>query len=86
MPQPDWLPALVLLETYGGNWPAYEEALYEVYLNDFVRQETYFRGNKIALKRHPELKGKAATFWHIISEGTVETERLPDLRRCELIC
>ena len=29
--------------------------------------------------------GKEATFWHIISEGDVESERLPDLRRCERI-
>ncbi len=31
------------------------------------------------------VKGKEATFWHIISEGEVESERLPDLRRCERI-
>jgi hypothetical protein len=29
--------------------------------------------------------GKAATFWHLISEGKAEDERLPDLRRCERI-
>jgi len=30
--------------------------------------------------------GKEATFWHMISEGKVEADRLPDLRRCERIC
>ena len=33
----------------------------------------------------PMIKGKEATFWHIISEGAVESERLPDLRRCERV-
>lgn len=43
------------------------------------------KGKRFALKRHPMIKGKEATFWHIISEGEVESERLPDLRRCERI-
>src|SRR4030066_170192 len=30
-------------------------------------------------------KGKEATFWHLISEGKSEKDRLPDLRRCERI-
>jgi hypothetical protein len=30
-------------------------------------------------------QGKEATFWHLISEGKVEGERLPDMRRCERI-
>lgn len=31
------------------------------------------------------LQEKVATFWHIISEGPIEEERLPDIRRCERI-
>jgi len=40
---------------------------------------------RVALKRHPIEKGKEATFWHLISEGKSEKDRLPDLRRCERI-
>jgi hypothetical protein len=40
---------------------------------------------KVVLKRHPVEKGKEATFWHLISEGKSEKDRLPDLRRCERI-
>jgi hypothetical protein len=29
--------------------------------------------------------GKEATFWHIISEGQDEENRIPDFRRCERI-
>ena len=39
----------------------------------------------MALKRHPVIQGKEATFWHLISEGGNEADRLPDLRRCERI-
>ena len=31
------------------------------------------------------VQGKEATFWHFISEGTAENDRLPDLRRCQRI-
>jgi hypothetical protein len=40
---------------------------------------------KIAHKKHPEYKGKSATFWHIITSGREEQNRIPDLRRCERI-
>jgi len=39
----------------------------------------------VGLKRHPMISGKEATYWHCISEGKVEEDRLPDLRRCERI-
>ena len=29
--------------------------------------------------------GKEATFWHMISSGESESERIPDLHRCERI-
>ena len=44
-----------------------------------------FGSDPIALKRHPVIQGKEATFWHLISEGELESARLPDLRRCERI-
>lgn len=37
------------------------------------------------LKRYPLLNGKEATFWHLISEGCAEKEKLPEMRRCERI-
>jgi hypothetical protein len=37
------------------------------------------------MKRHPLYQGKEATFWHIISEGEDEANRLPNFRRCERI-
>jgi len=81
----DWLPPLVLFRDYGGNWKRYVEVLYEYFERDFVNDRPSFRGTRLALKRHPMEQGKEATFWHLISEGKTEDERLPDLRRCERI-
>lgn len=80
-----WLPGLVMFRTYGGDWDRYLEALYAVFENDFIASQPFFRGARIALKRYPLSKGKEATFWHLISEGKDEDERVPDFRRCERI-
>jgi hypothetical protein len=61
------------------------EALYRIFRRDFVENAPTFPGRRWAMKRHPEYQGKEATFWHIISEGEDEAERVPDIRRCERI-
>jgi hypothetical protein len=82
---PDWLPEIVLFADYENDWEKYEKALYAFYCRDFVDSKPEFRGEKLAVKRHPIEQSKEATFWHIISEGKIEDERLPDFRRCERI-
>jgi len=81
----EWLPDLVLFEDYYGDWNSYVEALYEYFTQDFIRSKPNFYGVKLGLKRYPEELGKAATFWHMISEGKEEAERTTDFRRCERI-
>jgi len=80
-----WLPELVILDNYGGNWNNYLEALYRCFCKDFVYSKPLFKGKPIALKRYPLCQGKEATFWHIISEGSKNTKGDIDLRRCERI-
>lgn len=82
---PHWLPDLLRLADFDGNWERYETALYAGFKQDFIDSAPLFEGKRLALKRHPLSQGKEATFWHIISEGNEEAERLPDLRRCERI-
>lgn len=81
----EWLPPLVLLSDHKGDWEAYVEVLYGYYQQDFVRGRPIFYGKNVQTKRHPLEQSKEATFWHLISEGSVEADRLPDLRRCERI-
>jgi hypothetical protein len=68
-----------------GNWTEYVERVYAWFYNDFIASQPAFQGRRCVCKRHPQIQGKAATFWHVISEGRVEADRLPDLRRCERI-
>ena len=81
----EWLPKLTLLEDSGGDWSQYVERLHRQFLADFVESKPDWHGKDVRLKRHPEYDGKSATFWHMISEGGVEADRTPDMRRCERI-
>ena len=81
----EWVPSLVLLEDSGGDWEAYLADLYRYFQRDFVRDKPVFNGTRLGLKKHPIIQNKEATFWHFISEGEVEDERLPNFRRCERI-
>ena len=82
----DWLPELVLLNDHNGSWEPYLETLYVHFRRDFIETRLAFRSCRVGLKRHPIEHGKECTFWHLISEGKIESERLPNLRRCERIC
>ncbi|MEI6747489.1 MAG: hypothetical protein WCL34_16120 [Methylococcaceae bacterium] len=81
----EWLPELVLFNDYGGNWERYLAAIYQHFCDDFVDNKPSFQGVRLGLKRHPVIDGKEATFWHMISEGEKEADRIPNFRRCERI-
>lgn len=76
------LPDLFL---FNGDWENYENALYQIYLDDIVNAQLQFRGLSISCQYRPESKNKHFGFWHVISEGEIEDDRTPDFRRCERI-
>lgn len=80
-----WLPELVFLENNGGDWKRFLETVYEYFVTDFVDNKPVYQGRRLGLKRHPMVDGKEATFWHMTSEGNIECERTPDIRRMERI-
>ena len=82
---PDWLPALVCLEDHGGNWEQYIEAVYAYFEADFKVSRPKFMNYPVGIKKHPLIEGKESGFWHITSEGKIEEQRTPDIRRCERI-
>jgi len=79
------LPDLILLNHYGGDFKNFLNAVYDLFKADFIDRKPVFRGMRLGLKKHPISEGKEATFWHIISEGNDEKNRIPDLRRMERI-
>jgi hypothetical protein len=84
-PLPEWLPQVIPLEDFKGNVEKYLDHLYEIFLDDFVRNRANLLGVRVAIKKRPVEKGKEATFWHLLSSGKIEADRLPDLRRWERI-
>ena len=83
--RPEWLPDLILMGDYAGDWHSYLEAIYAYFKNDFVDSKPSFQGKRLGLKKFPLSQGKEATFWHMISKGKTEEDRTPDFRRCERI-
>lgn len=81
----EWLPASEPLGSHDGDWTRYLNAIYKIFEQDFVVEKPVFRGKRLGLKRYPLYDNKEGTFWHFISEGNVEADRIPDLRRCERI-
>ena len=79
------LPDLILLDEHGGDWNKYLGVLYQFFCSDFIKNKTMYNGRKLGLKKYPKLNGKEATFWHIISEGKYEDQKIPEMRRCERI-
>lgn len=73
------------LKHFGGDWVAYEADIYSIFVAELANGALQYEGLRVGCRRHPETEGKWASFWHLVQEGRVEEERLPDLRRCERI-
>lgn len=75
---------------FTGDWASYENDIYEVFLESFVRPQILFDGIPVKATYRPETRGKHFSFWHVISEAPHpgnrnEEDRIPDLSRCERI-
>lgn len=79
-----WLPALLDLEDFRGDWSSYEEEVHAVFSEDFMRAPPQCCGKRVGVRK-TICDGRPITYWHVISEGKKEDERTPDLRRCERI-
>lgn len=80
-----WLPALIPCEDLN-LYLEYEEKIYQIFLDDFVRSCPSFRGLNVHIRRHPRVDNREQTFFHIItSDYSKKQERVPDLKRCERI-
>jgi hypothetical protein len=81
----DWLPELIPLSDYGGDFHRYVEAVYRIFRRDFIVSQPVFGRRKCYCDARIDSDGKEVGFWHVVSEGSVESERIPALRRCERI-
>ncbi len=79
------LPDIVSLSDYHGDFVSYYEAVYQIFVKDFVRNRPVFEGVKLGLKKHPLVGGKEYTFYHLTHDGSDEQNRAPNLLRMERI-
>ena len=82
---PSWLPPLMELGDYDGNPTKYLDALYARFCDDMLSGKVRFRGVRVSVRAVPMTKGKGYGFWHCISEGENEEDRVPDFERCKRI-
>ena len=80
-----WLPELTTLSDSDGKWEVYVEVVYNLFKRDFVDSQPQFEGKWVRCRKDPIYDGKFAGFWHCVSDGDVEEDRIPDIRRCERI-
>lgn len=70
---------------FSGDWHQYVDRLYTVYLNEIVNSGLTFKGLPVKSQYRPPSQGKGFGFWHVISDGNSEEDRIPDFRRCERV-
>jgi hypothetical protein len=86
---PEWLPSPILYSDFGGDWNKFIESVHnrfkDDFLDDYNRPKVRFDGAIVGLRFQPLVRGKESSFWHLVSTGNIEEDRLPDLDRCECI-
>lgn len=81
----EWLPKLEIRDE-NKDWLDYENALYEIFLSDFIKSQPLFNNKPVRTRKHPITHGREEAFWHITCQNYIDKdERQPDLRRCERI-
>lgn len=73
------------LEPFTGNWESYIDHIYAIYKQTILQSNLRYNNLPVQPRFTPESHGKHHGFWHITSDGEIEEEREPDLRRCERI-
>lgn len=81
-----WLPEIVSLNDFNGDFESYNNYLYSVFLNDLIKNQPLFNGLRVGARKHPEHNGKHEGFYHLTSKDyqlTGYENRIFDPRRSE---
>lgn len=72
------------------DWTSYEDRLYGLFEEDFVRSSPMYGGKRVFVRKDPRFDGREEAFWHLTcrdyshKDGRPES-RDPDLERCRRI-
>lgn len=79
------LPDLILFENFRGNWDCYQQALYQIFLDEIDRKLS-FLDLPIKCRYFEPISNMHRSFWHLITSGPLDDEeRIIDFRRCERV-
>jgi len=79
-------PPHIHLSDYDGDFNAYFNAVYQIFLECFVKNKgCMYCGLRVSAQKHPEVDGIHRTFYHITHEGADEQNRTPDFDRMRRI-
>ncbi len=79
------MPSKLPPSLFGGDMHLYKKALYDIFKRDFVENKVYHRGKKVDIIHEKLFEGKERSFWHIISEGEEDVNRVPITWRSEVL-
>lgn len=79
------LPARLEYSLFAYDWKEYKEGLYRIFQRDFIKGTVIFNGKNVDIIHEKYFEGKERSFWHIISEGGTDVNRIPDINRCASI-
>lgn len=84
-----WLPKIVAIDEFGGNWELYNQELYKIFLNDFINNKLYFNNKIVKVRVNPKQNNYEHAFIHLtcvaMQDAKTINDRIPDFRRCERI-
>lgn len=81
----DIIPSKIESSFFSNSIETYKEVLYQRFKADFIDRELFFNGKKVDIIHESYYEGKARSFWHIISEGSEDSNRTPISWRAEVI-
>ncbi|MFA6136158.1 MAG: hypothetical protein WC705_02265 [Candidatus Paceibacterota bacterium] len=78
-----WLPKIIELTDFGGNFLLYQDYLYSIFKRDFIDSFPKL-GRSPVFHFKEDTNGKRNIFWHLTTEiDQTNNQRNSDLRRCE---
>lgn len=82
----EWLPDLLEYDRTYTNLDYYDDAVYNVFKQNFIDTQPLFRGKNVCIRKNPLVKGKEQTYFHITSKNYNESNnRNLDIERCKRI-
>jgi hypothetical protein len=81
----EWLPELIEPEDGESIHGEYLDRVFAIYERDLVYSRPSSENYRFGIKIYPDQFGWPATFWHLISEGEPESQRILKIQRSKYI-